>query len=173
MAAATATASATGGGNGNPVGLFDCNGGATTKWQVLWREGRFDYQFQIRNGRNGRCLDYPASSGGADGWQYVLWDCVGSIGQWFRISDFNESTYGWLMTGTAAGITVGPNHHVDALQVDGGANGNRVGNYVWTGSPAALVLPQSLTRPEKSDCYDAPERDGPPSHRRRAARPVP
>jgi hypothetical protein len=124
-----------GGGNGNPVGLFDCNGGVTEWWAVASRIYRSDYTFRISNGRNGRCLDYPASSGGADGWQYTIWDCLGTTGQWFRISDWNSTVGGRLLTVELAGITVGPNHHVDAFQVDGGGNGNRVGNYVWTGHP--------------------------------------
>lgn len=119
-----------GGGNGNPVGLYQCNGGITEQWDVYDNGCGCFYWLSIRNARTGRSLDYPASSGGANGWQYETWDYYPSTGQQFwpfwhsDTSDYEIS----VVLGGGANV-------MDAFQSDGGGNGNRVGNWAITGHP--------------------------------------
>ncbi|RKT55208.1 RICIN domain-containing protein [Saccharothrix australiensis] len=119
-----------GGGNGNRVGLWDCNGGITEKWYVYNNGNTGNYWMKIINARSGRSLDYPASSGGANGWQYILWDYYPSTGQqyWpFWRSDTSDYEISVLLGGGA--------NVMDAFASDGGGNGNRVGNWSITYSP--------------------------------------
>jgi hypothetical protein len=125
------------GANGNPIGLWDCNGGGTERWWVWLDDSRTDWNYKFVNLQSGRCLDYPASSGGANGSQYQLWDCVPSAGQWFRYSAHNPYRGGRLISVELGG----PNNHIDAFWENNwgmpqhGANGNPVGNWAWTDSP--------------------------------------
>jgi hypothetical protein len=114
-----------GGGNGNPVGLFDCNGGRTEEWHIWLNADARSYS--IRNALNLRSLDYPGLANGHVGYQYGLWDYYPSVGQVFGLEFAPHLT--WLIYNTAfSGV-------MDAFQVDGGGNGNRVGLWWYTGSP--------------------------------------
>jgi hypothetical protein len=116
-----------GGGNGNLVGLFDCNGGVTETWDIRLRNDGQTYL--IWNARNGRSLDYPEVSGGAVGYQYTIWDYIASsAGQVFRIFPVGPNNSALISNDRASGV-------MDAFQVDGGGNGNRVGNWGSDGSP--------------------------------------
>lgn len=118
-----------GGGNGNRVGLWDCNGGITEQWYVYNNGSTGNYWMTIINARNGRSLDYPASSGGANGWQYLLWDFVNSSGQQYWPYHHGGGEYEFsVLLGGGANV-------MDAFASDGGGNGNRVGNWSITGSP--------------------------------------
>jgi hypothetical protein len=121
-----------GGGNNNPVGLWDCNNGVTERWYFTDNRSSGPYWIKITNAGSGRCLDYPASSGGANGWQYVLWDCVGSAGstgqRFWPYWHTNTSDFDWSVElGTSANL-------MDAFASGGGGNGNPVGNWGYTGS---------------------------------------
>jgi hypothetical protein len=111
-----------GGGNGNRVGLWDCK---TSEWaQEWWLGGNGDgdlFRYTLTNRRTGRSLDYPASSGGSVGWQFILWDWVNSPGQDFWIYETIDRDYAIF---TRLG---GTNKVMDAFAADGGRNGNRVG----------------------------------------------
>lgn len=119
-----------GGGNGNPVGLWTCNGGVTEAWHIAKKASDFRYPdtYAIRNARNSRSLDYPASSNRSPGFQYELWDYFPTDGQVF-----------WLMRDGSAGALITNawdfGGFVDAFASDGGGDGNRVGDFPKTGSP--------------------------------------
>jgi hypothetical protein len=118
----------------NRVGLWHCNGGISEKWHIWQNVSRPDWQFEIWNARtpvdgaNLRCLDYPASSGGRNGVQYELWDCVGTPGQKFRMA-WNEDLGAYIFAVELGG----PHNHIDAFASGGGRDGNPVGNWAWTG----------------------------------------
>ncbi|GIE99467.1 RICIN domain-containing protein [Paractinoplanes rishiriensis] len=125
-----------GGLNGNRVGLWQCNGGISTQWDLYENIDAVDYRFQLVNARTPtdnsqrRCLDYPANSGGANGFQYLLWDCVNSSGQKFR-RDYNADLGAYIF----AVMLGGPHNHIDAFASGGLGNGSPVGNWAWTGHP--------------------------------------
>jgi hypothetical protein len=117
-----------GGGNGNPVGLFDCNGGITEKWHI-WRDdsARSGETFEIRNARNFRSLDYLGDN--TLGRQYKLWRYYGGFGEMFYVTS-PAADHSRMV-----GVARAPDGVMDAFQVDGGGNGNRVGVWYPTGSP--------------------------------------
>ncbi|GIG58644.1 hypothetical protein Lfu02_30160 [Longispora fulva] len=120
-----------GGGNGNRVGLWDCNGGISEKWYLYNNGSSGPYWLEIINARTGRSLDYPASSGGANGYQYLTWDYMNSTGQryWpYLHTDTNDYEISVELGGGA--------NVMDAFTSDGGGNGNRVGNWSITNHPA-------------------------------------
>jgi hypothetical protein len=121
-----------GGGNGNHVGLWRCNGGPTELWSLYRIPGGGAYDIAIYSPVTGRSLDYPASSNGAAGWQYELWDYRGwpgySDGQRFAIS------CGLSHSECEVRVAIAGNYLMDAFASDGGGNGNRVGTWPYTGS---------------------------------------
>jgi hypothetical protein len=121
-----------GGGNGNRVGLWDCNDGITEKWDI-WQDtlAHDGWDISILNARNQKSLDYPASSGGALGWQYELWTQAESTGQRFAVT-CNPAP--WANCRIQVQIS-GDSVTMDAFASDGGGNGNRVGNWSITDSP--------------------------------------
>jgi hypothetical protein len=120
-----------GGGNGNPVGLWACNGGWTEEWHVYTLGLAYaPYSYVFKNARTNRCLDYPGSSGGSNGWQYQTWDCYYNAGQRFRL-DPHPSGGG---THYVSNMLGGSANVMDAFQSGGGGDGNPVGNWVKTGS---------------------------------------
>jgi hypothetical protein len=124
--------------NHNRIGLWQCNGGITEKWHLYENLSRPDWEFELVNartpedGKANRCLDYPADSGGRNGFQYLLWDCVESSGQKFRLA-LNTNLNAYIFAVQLGGA----NNHMDAFANDpaGGGNLNKVGNWAWTGHP--------------------------------------
>lgn len=122
-----------GGFNGNPVGLWACNGGITELWHLSLRDSDPTRGIiTVRNARNWRSLDYPASSAGSVGYQYELWDFFPSAGQLF-VFVRNGGTSSDPQYIVLNKRTVG-NYPMDAFASGGGGNGNPVGTWYWNGS---------------------------------------
>lgn len=122
------------GANNSPVGLWECNGGASERWRVRYLTPyaypNMSYRYYLINDMwPSKCLDYPASSGGANGWQFNIYSCLQNSGQMFRISAFNQQADGRLLSVQLGGA----NNVMDAFASGGGGNKNPVGNWAWTG----------------------------------------
>jgi hypothetical protein len=99
------------------------------RWTVYYT-GYKSYPYTLTNYHFwGKCLDYPASSGGTYGWRYNVYNCVYGAGQSFRISAYNAQVGGRLLSVELGG----PNNHMDAFANGGTKNGRPVGNWPWTG----------------------------------------
>jgi hypothetical protein len=118
-----------GGANNTPVDLWDCNNGPMLRW-TLYYNRNYSYPYWLVNSHFwGQCLDYPASSGGANGKRYNVYGCLNTPGQMFRISGYNAQVGGRLLAVQLGG----PNNHMDAFANGGTGNGRPVGNWAWTG----------------------------------------
>lgn len=121
-----------GGGNNVNLALWTCNGGSTLRWEVFYynRAANPAYRYYFRNVRfNTKCVDYPASSGGANGFRFNTYDCVYGSGQMFSIGAYNPNRIGRLLSVQLGGA----NNVMDAFANGGTDNGRPVGNWAWTG----------------------------------------
>jgi hypothetical protein len=98
-------------------------------WNVYNEGGPGNYNLRFVNYKWNRSLDYPASSGGANHWQYGVYDLVHSPGQRFwRFWRSDTSTY-------EISVELGGHLNVmDAFAAHSG-NGNPVGNERITRHP--------------------------------------